>query len=56
MFAIGSYIGGTWVLWSSWKRVVSRSSAKFEYRSLVDSSTEITWLCSLFSELGIKCR
>ena len=33
---------------------MARSSTKSEYRSLVDISAEITWICSLLGELGMK--
>ncbi|KAH9769757.1 retrovirus-related pol polyprotein from transposon RE2 [Citrus sinensis] len=34
---------------------LSQSSAESEYRALASASAELTWLQSLFSELGISC-
>ena len=34
--------------------MVARSSTEAEYRALSHASTEVAWLCSLFSELGIS--
>ena len=34
--------------------MVARSSTKVEYRTLTHASTEVAWLRSLFSELGIS--
>ncbi|KAK9142732.1 hypothetical protein Syun_012132 [Stephania yunnanensis] len=46
------YFGANLVLWLSKKqRVVSRSSAKSEYRALANVAAEIIWLRSLLSEL-----
>ena len=50
------YFGNNLVSWSSKKQsVVTRSSAKSEYRALASASAEITWIQSLFSELNIIC-
>jgi len=35
--------------------VVARSSAESEYRALAAASAEISWIQSLFDELGIEC-
>ena len=35
--------------------MVTRSSAESEYRALTAASAELTWLQSLFIELGINC-
>ena len=49
------FIGGNLVLWKSKKqRVVSRSSAEFEYRAMTQSVCEITWLHQLLMEVGIE--
>lgn len=43
------------VSWSSYKqKVVSRSSAEFEYRGLSNVTAELTWIQSLLSELGFQ--
>lgn len=49
------YFGSNLVIWSSKKQdVVSRSSAESEYRSLANVTTDVIWLHSLCSELGIS--
>ncbi|KAH9696545.1 retrovirus-related pol polyprotein from transposon RE2 [Citrus sinensis] len=57
--SIGSYciyLGNNLISWSSKKQyVVTRSSAESEYRALAATSAELTWLQSLFTELGINC-
>ena len=48
------YLGENLVAWSARKqKVVARSSAESEYRSLASAATEIMWLQSLFTELGL---
>ncbi|KAL6331808.1 hypothetical protein AAG906_020151 [Vitis piasezkii] len=48
------YLGGNLVSWSSTKqKVVSRSSAEFEYRGLVFATTEIVWMQALLQELCV---
>ena len=48
------YLGGNLIAWSARKqKVVARSSAESEYRSLASAAIEIIWLQSLFIELGI---
>ncbi|KAH9750824.1 retrovirus-related pol polyprotein from transposon RE1 [Citrus sinensis] len=50
------YLGNNLISWSSKKQsVITRSSAESEYRALASVSAELTWLQSLFSELGISC-
>ena len=44
------------ISWSSKKQsVIARSSAESEYRALASASAEISWLQSLFSEIGLCC-
>lgn len=51
------YLGNNLISWSSKKQsVITRSSAKNEYRSLASARVEISWLQSLFSKLGICCK
>uniref|UniRef100_A0A803Q706 Reverse transcriptase Ty1/copia-type domain-containing protein n=1 Tax=Cannabis sativa TaxID=3483 RepID=A0A803Q706_CANSA len=49
------YIGGNLITWCSKKqKAVAKSSTEAEYRALSQTATEIAWLYSLFTELGIK--
>ena len=49
------FLGGNLIYWSSKKqKVVAKSSTESEYRSLSSAATEVLWLQSLFTELGIK--
>nr|CAN82452.1 hypothetical protein VITISV_003326 [Vitis vinifera] len=48
------YLGGNLVSWSSTKqKVVSCSSAEFEYRGLVFATAEIVWMQALLQELCV---
>uniref|UniRef100_A0A2N9EH56 Reverse transcriptase Ty1/copia-type domain-containing protein n=1 Tax=Fagus sylvatica TaxID=28930 RepID=A0A2N9EH56_FAGSY len=48
------YLGRNLLSWTSRKqRTVSRSSTESEYRAVAQAATEIVWLQSLLSELGI---
>ena len=48
------YLGGNLVSWSSTKqKIVSRSSAEFEYRGLVFATAKIVWMQALFQELCV---
>lgn len=52
-----SYLGNTLVSWSLRKhKVVSRSSTKSEYKALADNATELKWLSSLLTELGLAVK
>ena len=49
------YLGDNLISSSSKKQsVVSKSSVEFEYRAMALTSAEVTWICSLLKELGIK--
>ena len=49
------FVGGNLVSWKSKKQgVVSRSSAKSEYRAMTQSVCEIMWLHQLLMEVGIE--
>jgi hypothetical protein len=51
------FLGPNLISWSSKKQTtVSRSSTEAEYRSLAMATTELLWINSLLSELGIKCN
>ena len=49
------FLRGNLIYWSSKKqKVVAKSSAESEYRSLSSAATEVIWLQSLFMELNIE--
>ena len=50
-----SFFGGNLISWKSKKQsVVSRSSAKLEYRAMTQFVCEFMWICQLLMEVGIK--
>ena len=52
-----TFVVGNLVTWQSKKQnVVTRSSAKAEYRSMVHGTCELLWLKILLTEIGFKPR
>jgi hypothetical protein len=51
-FGYSVYLGDSLVSWSStWRPIVSRSSSKAEYRSVVNAVTAFCWICQFLGEL-----
>ncbi|XP_039021402.1 secreted RxLR effector protein 161-like [Hibiscus syriacus] len=51
----GVFLDNHLVAWSSKKqKIVSRSTMEAEYKSLADTTAEVTWVSTLISELGLK--
>lgn len=49
-----TFLGSNIISWSSKKQLtVSRSSTEAEYRSLSETASELSWLCSIMREIGI---
>lgn len=49
------YLGGTPISWSSRKQNgVARSSTEAEYRAVANAASELCWIISLLTELGVR--
>lgn len=51
---LATYLGSKLISWSSKRQfTISKSSTEAEYRSLSETTSELTWLCQILKELGI---
>lgn len=49
------FLGHSLISWSAKKQhIVAQSSTEAKYKSSVHTTSEITWLCKLFSDIGFK--
>lgn len=49
------YLGGSPISWSSRKKKgVARSSTEAEYRAVANAASEVRWVTSLLTEIGVK--
>ena len=49
------FLGPNLISWWSWKqKVTARSSTEDEYRSIAQTSTELTWIHTLLTELQVS--
>ncbi|XP_019100815.1 PREDICTED: uncharacterized protein LOC109132841 [Camelina sativa] len=49
------YLGTTPIAWSSKKQSgVTRSSIESEYPAIANATSELMWICSLLTELGVR--
>lgn len=52
-----TYLGSNIISWSSKKQpTVSRSSTEAEYRSLSETTSELSWMCSILREIGVPIK
>lgn len=51
---LATYLSSNLISWSSKRQfTISKSSTEAEYRSLSETTSELTWLCQILKELGI---